>query len=336
MLKLPAESGRTWGRHGRPYADFALLRYPVYLPIVRELAEKGDARGLEALGAMAFPQATAALLDLANHQDRAIASKAEELLLDRMPFVVLDGALRASVIWPSAPRRVDLQDRALQIGWRLLAQPDREGRIRGGRIIQILGGRDDLPKLIDAMDKLLRAYQDDDTEQRAWLRPATVSETLSEAAADLIRRGARPPATAGTPGQAAAFLAGLKASKDFRPAGWQGTTASLLKHDIPFLRRAGAGRHAFAARRCGCRAGGRPYPGSVPARAGFRLRPGPPVETGPLPPAADGRGAERYQRLGVAERSFTPPPPAGPTWTACWRSSWTGWNRIAATGTWCC
>ena len=59
---------RTWGKRGRPFADFALLRYPVYLPMMRELAEQGDARGLEAIGAMAFPEATEALLELSKSQ----------------------------------------------------------------------------------------------------------------------------------------------------------------------------------------------------------------------------------------------------------------------------
>ena len=54
--------------------------------------------------------------------------------------------------------------------------------MRGSRVIQLLGGKDDLPKLIEVMDALLPAYKDNETEQRAWLRPATVSETLGRAA----------------------------------------------------------------------------------------------------------------------------------------------------------
>ena len=100
-LKLRTEPNRTWGKRGEPFADFALLRYPVYLPMMRELAERGDARGLEALGAMAFPEATEALLELTNHQDPAIGSKAEELLLAQCLSPVPQPAF-AQRTWPSA------------------------------------------------------------------------------------------------------------------------------------------------------------------------------------------------------------------------------------------
>lgn len=65
MRKLPDDpyGFAGWGERSEPFADFAMLRYPIYLPIVKEMAERGDARGLQAIGAMAFPEATAALID---------------------------------------------------------------------------------------------------------------------------------------------------------------------------------------------------------------------------------------------------------------------------------
>ncbi len=52
----------------------------------------------------------------------------------------------------------------------------------------------------------------------------------------MIHRGAKPPTTVKTPGQAVAFLAGLNADKDFRPPGWQQIVTSLLNHELPYLR----------------------------------------------------------------------------------------------------
>lgn len=236
MRKLSTDPNRTWGRRGRPFADFRVLRYPVYLPIVKDLAEKGDERMLDALGAMAFPEATEAILDLSEHAMPTIASKAEPLLLER--------AFGLDLHWRSGRQdylaercwREDLKARASKAGWRLLAKEDRESRIRGARLIRLLGSKDDLPALIQSMDKLLPAYQENETEQRAYLRPATVSESLADAARELVKRGAQPPDATATPGQAAAFLVGLQSNESFRPAGWQTAAESLLKHEIPFLR----------------------------------------------------------------------------------------------------
>ncbi len=212
-----------------------LLRY--------QLVQKGDARELDAIGAMPFPEATMALLELTKHKDEAIAAKAEELLLCRVPPATPSlpearPSPRPTRLTYLADRswRDDLKLRAVQTGWRLLATEDRERQIRGARLLRSLGGRDDLPALVRVMDKLLAAYKDDATEQRAYLRPATVSEALTDVAGELIKRGARPPRAVHTPGEAAAFLLALEASADFRPAGWQTVAEPLLKHDIPFLR----------------------------------------------------------------------------------------------------
>ena len=63
-----------------------------------------------------------------------------------------------------------------------------------------------------------------------------MSEALSHAADELVKGGVKPSTTVNSPGQAVVFLAGLKWTKVFRPTGWQQTAATLLKHDIPFLR----------------------------------------------------------------------------------------------------
>jgi hypothetical protein len=238
MLKLSTDPNRIWGQRGRPFADFRMLRYPVYLPIVKEMAEKGDERVLEAIGGMAFPEATEAILDLSEHKTSASASKAEQLLLERA--FGLDPRWR----WQSGRQaylaqrgwREDLKARAAKAGWRLLAKEDRESRIRGARLIQLLGNKDDLPALVQAMDKLLVAYKNDETEQRAYLRPATVGESLTNAANELVKRGAQPAAAITTPGETAAFLVGLKSNENFRPAGWQAAAEASLEHEIPFLR----------------------------------------------------------------------------------------------------
>jgi hypothetical protein len=80
MRAMPKNPGKSWGEKGRTFPDFELLRYPVYLPIAKDMVRKGDNRGLDMIGAMAFPEATAALLELMQHEDAAIAAQAGNLL----------------------------------------------------------------------------------------------------------------------------------------------------------------------------------------------------------------------------------------------------------------
>ena len=280
---------------------------------------------------MGFPEATEALLALAEHENPAIASQAQDLLLGRMYGVFRPDQTGADKYLADHSWRDDLKVRAKQLGWRLLAQEDRDGRIHGARIITVLGGKDDLPRLIEVMDKLLPAYRNNEIEQREWLRPDTVSERLATAGAELIKRGARPPATPGTPGQAVAFLAGLKASKDFRPAGWQERVASLVKHDIPFLR-------ALALEEL-------PLPLSdadIELVAACLRDEYAPVQGTACDLAGGTKSARFRQPLTEVLRTatndwilrdaFEATKRAGPTWTACWRSWSAGWNVTATRG----
>jgi len=231
------QNNNTWGkRNQQQYADFKILRYPVYLPIVRELAEKGDVRGLETIGEMAFPAATETLLDLSEHKNQKIAAAAEQLLVARMWPYRSEKRLPRENYMANHAWSDDLKARAIKLAWKWLAKKDYDSQIRGGQMLGQLACKDDLPALIAVMDKLLTFHKNDDTEQRAYLRPLTVCNTLHEATAFLIKRGAAPPTAPKTPGEAVAFLAGLRTNKDFRPHEWQAALELLLKHDIPFIR----------------------------------------------------------------------------------------------------
>jgi hypothetical protein len=235
MLAMPENPGRTWGEKGKRFPDYELLRYPVYLPIAIEMIRQGDARGLDMIGAMEFPEATAMLLELMKHEDAAIAAKAGDLLFQRMPYVYDVGPSRRNYLlersWTDPLRKS-----ALAPAWMLLAEDDRESIIRGARFVQSLGNKEDLPTLIEVMDRVLFEFKDDEVEQRAYLRPPTASETLTGASRELLRRGARPPDSTTTPGRAVVWLLGLGDDEHFRPEGWRETARGLVQHDIPFIR----------------------------------------------------------------------------------------------------
>jgi hypothetical protein len=235
MLSLPENSNRTWGEKGQPYADFELLRYPVYLPIVKELSESGDARGLDAIGAMAFPEATGALIELMDHNHPEISAKAGSLLFQRAPYIYDTPPSRRSYLversWTD-----ELKKLAMEPTWELLEGSDRDRLIRGARLVQSLGGKEDLPALVEVMERVLVTFRDDDVEQRAYLRPATACETLTGASLQLLRRGAKPTGEPTTPGQAAVWLMALGSDENFRPDGWRETLRGLARHDIPCIR----------------------------------------------------------------------------------------------------
>jgi hypothetical protein len=235
MLTLPKDANGSWGKRGQAFADFELLRYPIYLSIMQKMAEKGDRRGLNAIGAMAFPEATAALLELMNHHDAGIAGSACDMLLHRTPWGRDAPPSRGSYMYERSWND-ELKKSAMASAWKLLATSDRQSICRGARIVQLCGNKNDLATLIPVMDRVLDRFKDDAVEQRAYPRPTTASESIANACAALLRHNAEPPGEAATSGQAVAWLLALGTNEKFRPDGWRETARRLVDHEIPFVR----------------------------------------------------------------------------------------------------
>ena len=73
--------------HLPDFADFTCLRYPVYLPILEELAasKKGDERALLGIAHIPTPEATKVLVRLLAHPNKDFSLKAACALSDRLP-----------------------------------------------------------------------------------------------------------------------------------------------------------------------------------------------------------------------------------------------------------
>lgn len=230
MMKAPEYGGDTWGKKATGKSvDFALLRYPVYLPLALEVMN-GKQRD-EALGAMAFPEATAVLLD---GMKQGLGGSASMLLLRRMPADFRGYQSRQSYLaersWTDEHKK-----KMVAPAWKQLSSDDRSQVITAGQMIQSLGTKDDLTRLIKVMDHHFDKYKNDNEEQRPYPRPATVCGTLEVACRSLLKAGATPPATVDTPGSAVAWLVALNVNEKFRPEGWRETARKLLKHNIPFV-----------------------------------------------------------------------------------------------------
>jgi len=238
MRQLPADPSAAFGKRMRPHADWTAPRHPVYLPALTELTAKADANALTALGAMATPEATRALIELAA-ADGPLRSRAEELIVRRLPEPTMaDGE------WWATRRRMvrlawrdELAPSVRSLGLSMMLDGNFGGeRFRWGcEALRCLGRGEDLPRLTRVFDRALAATKDDAAE-RQYPEPWTANGALSRVCQRLLEAGAPAPASPRTGAEGYLFLVALARRADFRPAGWRQTAAGLLRHEAPFLR----------------------------------------------------------------------------------------------------
>jgi len=238
MLDMRQDRNASVGKLATPYADFHMLRQPMYLPIVLPMAERGDKRGLQALGAIETPEATKALVKLTGHANAKVASEALGLLCRRLPDPKVHWRANVKNLRRLTRRswRAEFTPEVLAIGWKLLAEDDPAGAKRGARIIMCLGGKENLRRLTRVLDRTLAATRNDPVEQNRYPRPATACGSLIRAAKALIARGAKVPAAPRSAGETVMFMLAIGAEPNFRPAGWQDTAIKAMTHAIPVVR----------------------------------------------------------------------------------------------------
>ncbi len=238
MAALPKHIGGILGERRNPYADFSVLRYPIYLPSLLARMQNGDQRALDGIVSIRTPEATRALMNLYTHADRNIADRVLEELLPRLPVSKNSRPL----FWANNLRGLsnwcwseDMTPDMFIIGWRLLASSERQSLIDGAYVIEQLGKPSDLPHLLSLFDRVLIVMKDDSVEQRDYPRPATACSALMKAGEALIARGGVISATDST-AQGILLMCAIKRDPNFRPANWRSTMRILLTHPIPFVR----------------------------------------------------------------------------------------------------
>jgi len=236
MQKLPPDNGGTWGERRKPFADYTVLRQPVYLPLLLPAAERGEKQALDGIASISTPEATRALIRLAGSKHAEIADAALEDLLQRLPSSERSWDEQTRRRLSQRAWRAEMAPAVRTLGWQLLAADDRPHLIHGAAILRSLGTKDDLPRFLQVFDRVLTAMKDDPVEQQAYLRPENACDWLLATGEMLLKRGAAPPATPHTPAEAALFISAVHQRADFRPAGWQQATEKMLQHPIPFIR----------------------------------------------------------------------------------------------------
>ena len=220
------------GARAAPYPDYTTFQHPVYLPIFAPQARDADPRALRALGSIADPEATRAIIGLLDHKDPATARAALAALTDRLPE-------------PGAEKRRRGQERAwlVEKAWRPSLAPAvrRAGRalldgkppdLRGGAFLLLcVGEQADLPALVRGLDAAV-----------ARARTPTLEDSgafeLWHAGLAMADRGVELPWPPRSPGERLLFARAIGNRLAYQPAGWEQAFAGLLRDDLPCVRKA--------------------------------------------------------------------------------------------------
>lgn len=184
------------------------------------------------------PESTKEMIELLNHPQKRIVLQHASQLMCRLPDpdyeVKPSRQLRASGCceierpWKAEHSwRPEFARPALEGAKKMLTWRDLNGMEYAAFIIGYLGGEKELPSLIDGLDYVLG--------ERKYTPYDTYSDLLG-AAEMLVCKGVKAPESPGSPGEAAVFLAAIKAREDFRPKDWVATARRLLQHKLFYIR----------------------------------------------------------------------------------------------------
>jgi len=231
------------------FADFVCLQYPVYLPILEELAagKDGDTKALIGIAHIPTPEATDLLIRLLKHPNREFALKVAGALYDRLPEPqATPGRERKNPI-----EAEDADPQLVKQAWRNdFAPPVREFACKmlnekepmslqcAAFALEAIGTADDIPSLIAALDKIIPVVE----RTRPEMSIGKISPSR-KACMDLVcavealaGRGVEPTVDPQTPGEIIHFVLAVKQRKDFRPAGWEKRCADWVRAGTPYVR----------------------------------------------------------------------------------------------------
>jgi len=234
MLDMPKHPDHTMNERAGPFGDMAALNQRFYLPILLDFIEQGRHECLTAIGAMPYPEATAALITLTKHDAPEVRKLATTELLRRLPNAPRSWDQQrwlAKRAWRDTHRKP-----ALELGWQLLGNQQRESQLQGSTILFACGLAEDMPRYLEIFNQAIEHYRNDPVEQNRYLRPSQACSSLLSTGDELLERGAAPPAIADNPAEGLIMLKAMARDESFRPDGWQKTVETLLQHPIPFVR----------------------------------------------------------------------------------------------------
>ncbi len=192
------------------FADFAVLRQPVYLPILAERAagKGGDREALTGIAHIATREATAALVGLLKHPDPDFALAVAGQLNQRLPEPALrrEGRRNPFEDEDADPAQMKglwdpkLAPAVRALACRILQEGSRAGKREiaqeqyGAFILEALGTGEDMPAVAAALDAAAGRVKMSDEDQWPDTYPDTprqVAMNLVYAARTIVRAGAQ-------------------------------------------------------------------------------------------------------------------------------------------------
>jgi hypothetical protein len=237
----------TWST--ADYADFACLRYPVYLPVLEKMAAdaRGDRRALLGIAHNPAPEATQVLLRLLKNSDKDRRERIAAALCDRLPEP--KGVTRPGRRNPV--RSEDADPELVKHSWRdeftgpmrqfartALADDDLALVRCAAYALEAVGAREDVPDLVATVGRLVpiveRTAPPEYIGEIAPVRLACMEATYAVAA--VAARGTDPKADPRAPGEIIHFVSALQQRKDFRPEGWEKRCRDWVRTEAPYVR----------------------------------------------------------------------------------------------------
>ncbi|MBX9686907.1 MAG: tetratricopeptide repeat protein [Candidatus Obscuribacterales bacterium] len=259
MSSLSPNPYRLEGHRSAEFQDFSTLAYPVYLPILLEMAGKDESKvfkkndlgeisipSLEGIAAIASPEATKALIRFCRSKNQTMALIALKSLNMRLPDPVWDEKLPARSVFEN-PMNAE-RKRFVSLSWKpefsgelrsiaaqFLKKGDRDDQVPAAYVFECIGTKDDAPLLIEALNQAVSQIKDLKPELN-YPRPRGSAEELIRAALMIVQRGYLPDPKPQSKADAAFFILAVATNKNYRPLGWQDVYKALLSDSSPYIK----------------------------------------------------------------------------------------------------
>ena len=232
MEKLPTDPSVSVGQQSRDYADFSCLVQPVYVEPLTRRAKAGTESALEGLGRIPTPEATAALIKLAEVSDAKIALAAAQTLLARLPVAGVARPLSGGEIDPLAASS-RLAARAWEpkfvpgvqaLGQKFLGHSASREIAVGAALITAVGDTAQAPAALAALQRVLDPLVNDRTDPKDNILDLPEPlPALLRAFAVLHQKGFRLGQGLAGEAQLLLYFEWLAKEPPPRPASWQQT-----------------------------------------------------------------------------------------------------------------
>lgn len=284
MEQAKSNHGTTWGKKGQPTADFSLLKFPVYRPL---LAARGDRDAIAGLAEEPTLEATRILLRLVEAPDsnvscaaaialsRRIPAGGGTNLMDRvlLPHQLGGGREPVTNAWDAA-----LAPEARRAGLKLVARATDAALVCGAAMVVGIATQEDLPALIAGVAAAAeRAHGTSPTAKDRHEGPRWACRDTATLLGQMSRRGINMPPAPKTAGDFLAFLSAFGATAGFHLQGWEQTFVAAMEHPHGVVREAAVARVpqplpvAIAARLIACMTDPEPAVRSIRLREGKQL-----------------------------------------------------------------